>query len=340
MIQRTVTTSLLAGAALLVLAGGASAQSTWNVYSGSANNREGVISGCSQNATNTGNFNNAYNCTVGAAGPTQQSMTVSAWSSNSDRGNAAGINGTGANGTSTGTVYGQNFALSGAASTFASAHISAQGNSGFGGTSRLEAQTARANGDTTPLDPASPSHSFDSIAPGNFDMLLLDFGSASVVLDKIGIGWTQGDADLMVLRWTGTSAPSRPTGTLAGSGGTGGVENLNGNLWNSSSPATAGWQLVGTYGNLGTDNTTPFGGAAVNTGATQASSWWLVSAYNTTLLGSATGCATCEAGNDSFKFNFIQTSTPGRVSAPGSLALAGLALVGLGVVRRRRTATA
>jgi hypothetical protein len=316
--HRTFAATVLAGAALLAAAGSASAQSTWNLYSGSANNREGVASGCSQNATNSNLMNNSYNCTVATSTP--QALTVSAWSSNSDRG------------TSTGS--GNQYSLSG--SGFASSHLSNQGTSGFGGTSRTEAQSAFASGDTTPLDPNAPNHAFDSVAPGNFDMLMLDFGSSSVILDQIGIGWTGGDADLMVMRWTGSTPPPRTTGTVGGTGGTGGNQNLNSTLWNSATPGTAGWQLVGTYGNLATDNSTPFGGSAVNTGANQASSWWLISAFNTTLLGTNTACATCDAGNDSFKFNFIKTRTPGSVPEPGTLALAMVAVGGIFAARRRR----
>lgn len=315
--HRTFVSTALVGAALLAWAGSASAQATWNLYNGSAANRDGIASGCSQNTGNANLMNNSYNCTV--ATTPGQSLTVSAWSSNSDRGVNSGS--------------GSQFSLSG--SGFASAHLSSQGSSGFGGTSRTEAQSAFASGDTTPLDPGSPNHAFDSVAPGNFDMLLLDFGSASVILSQIGIGWKGADADLMVMRWTGSTAPTRTTGTVGGAGGTGGNQNLNSTLWSSASPGTAGWQLVGTYGNLGTDNTTPFGGSAVNTGATQASSWWLVSAFNTTLLGSGTACSTCDAGNDSFKFNFIQTRAPGSVPVPGTLALAGLGLLGAAFLRRR-----
>lgn len=321
--HRSFATSLIAGAALLAASGGVLAQSTWNVYNGLSNN-----SGCSQAATNSGNFNNSYNCTTGTGAGTQ-SMTVTGWSSNSDRGVSGGIRGTvNTTSTNTSTFYGSSYYLSG--SGFASSLLSDQGASGLGGTSRLEAQTARANGDTTPLDPASPNHAFDSVAPGAFDMLLLDFGSSNVILDKIGIGWKGADADLMVMRWTGTTAPTRTTGTT----GSGGNQNLTDTLWSAANPTVAGWQLVGTYGNLGTDSTAPFGGAAVNTGATQASSWWLVSAFNTTLLGSNTACSTCDAGNDSFKFNFIQTRTPG-VPEPGTAALAVLALGGAVAARRR-----
>ncbi|MDP1534115.1 MAG: PEP-CTERM sorting domain-containing protein [Rubrivivax sp.] len=327
-------------AAGMTLSAGASAQSTWNVYNGSSGG-----SGCSQNATNTGSFNNSYACTgVGTAGT---SMTASAWSSNSDRGATAGIQGTvNTTSTNTSTFYGAEYALSG--SGFASALLSDQGSSGLGGTSRLEAQTARAGGDTTPLSPGSPNHAFDSIAPGAFDMLLLDFGSTSVILDKIGIGWKQTQADITVMRWTGATAPTKTVGasTMTGDG----HQNLTSVLYNPANPGTAGWQLVGSYQDLGTDSAAPFGDAARSLNTTLSSSWWLVSAFNTTLTGGSSACtaangsaATCTAGNDSFKFNYIATKNPSppglSVSEPSSLALATLALVG-GVWSRRRRTTA
>lgn len=329
---------------------GALAQSTWNLYEGSANNREGVISGCSQNTTNQNSFNNSWNCTVGAAGSTQQRVTASAWSSNADRGVSGGVYGTVNNSnTNTSTRYGAGYALSGTG--FASALMSAQGTSGFGGTSRLEAQSARAGGDTSPLAPGSPNHSFDSIAPGSFDMMLLDFGSSSVILDKIGIGWNSGNADLTVLRWTGNT---RPTGTPGSSSDTtDGHENLLSTTYNSATPGTAGWQLVGSYADLTNDNTTPFGYDARSTLATQASSWWLISAFDSTLNGSSSSCrtatgttTTCSSTNNGFKLNFIATkpgggggggSSSSGVPEPTSLALAGVALAGL-IGGRRRSA--
>jgi hypothetical protein len=330
----------------LTLGTAAMAQSTWNLYNGSANNREGVTSGCSQGATNAGSFGNSWNCTVGATGPTQQKVTASAWSSNDDRGTVGGVKGTvNDSNTNTSSFYGGGYALSG--SGFASALMSDQGLSGFGGTSRLEAQTARAGGDTSPLAPGSPNHSFDSIAPGSFDMMLLDFGSSSVVLDKIGIGWTNGNADVTVLRWTGSSRPTGVDGSSSDT--TDGHGNLLSTMYNAATPGTAGWQLVGSYADLTTDNTTPFGYDARNTGATQASSWWLISAFNTSLNGGNSSClaangssTTCSATSNGFKLNFIATKPNGGgggsgsgVPEPTSLALAGVALAGLIGARRR-----
>ncbi|MFM9917256.1 MAG: exosortase-dependent surface protein XDP1 [Rhizobacter sp.] len=298
---RTALVSVTALAAGLVMSGSALAQSTWNIYSASG--------GCTQNATNSGTFNNSWGCSgTGSAGT---AVTASAWSS--DRG--AGAN-----------------ALSGTG--FASSYMSAQGNSGFGAASRTEG-----------IGVSSPDHSFDSYNPGTMDALLLDFGATSVILDKIGIGWTNGDADITVMRWTGPAAPTRTAGasTLVGDG----EQNLTSNLYNPATPGIAGWQLVGSYADLAADSSAPFGGFARSTGATQASSWWLISTFNTALNGnsnsclSATGTATtCDAGQDSFKLNYIATKNPtppsgGKVPEPGSLALAGIALASVFGMRRR-----
>jgi len=311
----------------------AHAQSTWNVYSGSNGG-----SGCAQNATNSGNYNNSWACTgVGNAGTT---MTASAWST--DRGldkNSSGAttyvwvrpDNTSTSGTneydrkvqstSPGTGYvKQELTYTGSGTAFASAYMSAQGTSGFGAASRTEGRGA-----------TSPNHAFDSVAPGTTDMMLLDFGSVSVVLDKVGIGWKGTDSDITVMRWTGDTAPARPTGKTA----IGGNQNLQGNLATST---MAGWELVGSFADLGADNSLPFGGAAISTGATKGSSWWLISTYNTTF--DTTGkCKTCTMGDDAFKLNFIATLTPktppNEVPEPGSLALAGVALAGVLGARRR-----
>lgn len=329
----------------LMLMGGAQAQSTWNVYNGSSGG-----SGCSQKTgtgSNSGNYNNSWNCgSATAAGNTQAgaSMTASAWST--DRGYSTNSSGTVTSNVwvrqspydrrvqlnSPGSGY-VNQSLTGSATTFASAYMSEQGTSGFGAASRTEGRGA-----------TSPNHAFDSVAPGTTDMMLLDFGAVSVVLDKIGIGWKGSDADITVMRWTGATAPALTTGTTT-TGGTpvGGNQNLQGTLATST---MAGWELVGSFADLVKDDTTPFGGTAISTGAdpTKGSSWWLISTYSTTFdtTGKCKGVdgKACTVGDDSFKLNFIATLVPKKtppteVPEPGSLALAGIALAGVLGARRR-----
>lgn len=306
-----LTTALLAAAAALGSVGPAAAQTAWNLSP----------THCVQNATASGSFGNTWICPSAAASP---SVTLSAWSS--DRGSS-----------STDDSTANTYFLSG--SGYASAFLSPQGTSGFGAVSRHEAQRALIGGDSTPFAPGRPNHAFDSVAPGSIDLLLLNF-SSSVVLSQIGIGWTNGDADVTVLRWAGASSP------FLADGESGKIDDGHRNL------SSTGWSLVGSYANLTVDPKAPFGGAARNTGATDAmaSSWWLVSTFNTALNGGSTSCLAakgkgCGPGNDSFKFNFVAFRTPtppppGQVSEPASLALLGIAALAWVASRRRPAAAA
>ena len=186
------------------------------------------------------------------------------------------------------------------------------------------------------LGSAAPNHALDNgpsttmdannyvNGVGNTEAVLLNF-SSSVVLSSVGIGYKFGDADISVFRYTGGSAPSL-TGVNATS-----VANMS----------SAGWQLVGNYGDLAVDTTTAY--SPVNAG-NLGSSWWLISAYNSS-YGAATS-GTVDQGNDFFKLYAVEgtkcTSTtagvcgPGTsVPEPGSLALASLAMVGVFAGRRR-----
>jgi hypothetical protein len=180
------------------------------------------------------------------------------------------------------------------------------------------------------IDNGVATNASDTIsAVGNTEAVLLSF-TKSVTLSSISIGYKFGDADISLFRYTG-SATTAPA--LNGTGAT--------------SMASAGWTLVGNYGDLSTTATN----AVNSTGA--GSSWWLISAYNS-VYGAATS-GTVDQGNDYFKLSAVAgtactstvagnscnnptgTSTSGNgVPEPTTLAL--VAIAGLGFVGARRRA--
>jgi hypothetical protein len=311
-LQRTAV--LAAG---LVVAVGAAAQGTYQVRDSAASS-----GGQCAEFSGAGDYNNTFRCVNGAGA----NLTISAWSS--DRGlNRYAIAKGVADGSDAGATDIHQYQ---AGSGFANAYLNKQGNSGFGAASRAEGVGVG----------GAPNHAFDSVNPGTNDMMLLDFGSTDVVLNKIGMGWTSVDADITLLRWRGDK-----TGAYGvGAADQGGTQTLSNAMWNAANPTVGGWELVGSYADLTGDNATPYGDSArtVNTG-NLASSWWLVSTFNTALNGNSSSCrnsagngnTTCDAGNEQFKLNFIVASSS-QVPVPGSLALAGLALGAAFFAARRR----
>lgn len=174
---------------------------------------------------------------------------------------------------------------------------------------------------------AAPNHAIDNV--GNTEAILLSF-SSQVVLSSIGIGFKSGDADVSLFRFVGTSSTGP---SMAGVGAS------------LTTMTAAGWQLVGNYGDLAVDTVNdPYN--VVNTGS-KGSSWWLISAYNSSYGAATTG--TVNQGNDYFKLFAVAadkctTGTGGnssdcggkRVPEPGSLALASLAIFGVIYTRRQR----
>ncbi|MFZ5485128.1 MAG: exosortase-dependent surface protein XDP1 [Pseudomonadota bacterium] len=167
------------------------------------------------------------------------------------------------------------------------------------------------------------------------DFVLMQF-SEEVTLTSFTIGWDGDDngsspytdSDVSVLAYTG---PATSSMNLAGS--------YLGNL------VGGGWQLIGNYANVGDNNNLSNGRDMQSVSTPITSSWWLISAYSQVYSGSSTPVSSnggyLGGGNDAFKIlavacEKVTTPPPNQTPEPGALALAGLGLVGMMAVRRRR----
>jgi len=166
----------------------------------------------------------------------------------------------------------------------------------------------------------SPQHAVDN--SGNTEAFLINFSSANFALNQLSLGWLSGDADVSILRYTGATAPTLGSRTVA------------------DLKSATGWDFVGNYANLSTSAPLNFN----TTGTIKTASWWLVSAYNSSYSGIAPA-GNLSNSNDYFKLTgfggTIVTPPPvpgNTVPEPGTFALLGVAVLGFAAARRRSKA--
>lgn len=176
--------------------------------------------------------------------------------------------------------------------------------SGYGVNNRQSADTGEG---VSPEHAVDNDYFTDAIAYG-FDK--------STILESVRIGWSGTDGDISVLYYDGTGDAFASMG----------------NWGTASGFAASGWKLLSHYNVAGGISSPDVDVDLKNTGNIS-SSFWLVTAYNSAF--GSTG--SWSSGKDYFKLLSVSGRTPqSDVAEPGALALAGLALGGMVVLRRRR----
>ena len=222
---------------------------------------------------------------------------------------ATGIGGTGPSVTASAwgsTNYyasGNSGALSATGGTIQKAWIGNYDPNGLGITSQSTTANSELNGSFNP-DASSPNyeHAIDNV--GSYESMMFSFGSA-VTLNSVSIGFKGADADASVFVYTGSGAPP----TLAGQ--------------TYASLLTSGWTLAGNILDMQVGSN--------NFANSYSSKYWMVGAYM-----AVGGNSSSYVGNDSFKISGLSVTPSVSIPEPDSVALFGVAALGLFLARRRK----